>query len=73
MAKVCQLLYENTINMERFAGVNIRGFSPIKFFTGILSQCLDHQCSFNTYLTIAMYIYIYIILYILMGKLLRLT
>ena len=26
-----------TVNMERFAGPNIHGFSPMKFFTGILS------------------------------------
>ena len=25
--------------MERYAGLNIRGFSPVKFFVGILLQC----------------------------------
>ena len=33
-----------TVDMERLAGLNIRGFSPIKFFAGILSQCIGHQC-----------------------------
>ena len=34
---------------ERFAGLNIRGFSTIEVFTEILSRCLDHKClSFST-------------------------
>ena len=31
--------------MERFAGLNIRGFSPMKFFAEILTRCIGHQCS----------------------------
>ena len=34
----------NTVNRERFAGLNIRGFSPMKFFTEIILQCIGHQC-----------------------------
>ena len=30
----------NTVNVERFAGLNIRGYSPMKVFVGILSRCL---------------------------------
>ena len=33
-----------TIDMERFAGLNIRGFSFMKFFVKILSRCIGHQC-----------------------------
>ena len=40
---------ETTINVERFAGVNIRGFSPMKFFAEILSRCIGHQCLLLTY------------------------
>ena len=29
-----------TVNMERPVGLNICGFSPMKFFTGILLWCL---------------------------------
>ena len=29
-----------TVNGERFAGLNIRGFSPMKFFTEMVLQCL---------------------------------
>ena len=35
----------NTVDGERFAGLNIRGFCAIKVFTEILSCCLDHKCS----------------------------
>ena len=38
------LLVINTINRERFAGLNIHSFSLMKFFTEILSQYLDQQC-----------------------------
>ena len=31
--------------MERFAGLNIHGFSPIKVFAEILLCCLGHNCS----------------------------
>ena len=34
-----------TVGMERFAGLNIRGFNPIDLFTEILSRCLGHKCS----------------------------
>ena len=42
-------LITNTINGERFAGLNIRGFSCMKFFTEIVSQCICHQCLLFTY------------------------
>ena len=42
-----------TVNMERFPGLNICGFSSMKVFVGILSQCLSQQCVY--YLTIAKY------------------
>ena len=29
-----------TVNGERFAGLNFRGFHPMKLFTGKLSRCL---------------------------------
>ena len=31
--------------MERFDGLNIRGFSPMKFFVEILLRYIGHQCS----------------------------
>ena len=31
--------------MERFAGINICSFSPIKAFTEILSRCLGQRCT----------------------------
>ena len=48
-----QLLYElwNTVNMERFAGLNICGFGLMnsKFFMGILSWSLSHHCLLFNY------------------------
>ena len=35
----------DTVDGERFAGLNIRGFSAIKVFMEILSRCLGHKCS----------------------------
>ena len=35
-----------TVKVEKFAGLNIRGFSAIKFFTEIISRCIGHQCLF---------------------------
>ena len=32
--------FSTTVNGERFAGLNFRGFHPMKFFTGKLSWCL---------------------------------
>ena len=40
---------QHTVDVERFAGLNIRGFSSMKFFTEILSWCIGHQCSLLTY------------------------
>ena len=40
--------YFTTIDMARFAGLNIRGFSLIKLFAEILLQCIGHQCSLLT-------------------------
>ena len=52
---ICDQAYENrpcehklhqvTIDVEGFAGLNIRGFSSMKFFAEILSQYIGHQCS----------------------------
>ena len=42
-----------TVNMERFAGLNIHGFSPMKVFAAILLWCLGQQCVY--YLTIVKY------------------
>ena len=39
----CTVNSSNTINVERFAGLNIRGFSPVKFFTEIFLRCLGQQ------------------------------
>ena len=36
----------NTIDRERFARLNIRGFSIIKVFTEILSCCLGHNAHY---------------------------
>ena len=43
-----------TINGERFAGLNIHSFSPMKFFTGIL-EFVATLASSVYYLTIAKY------------------
>ena len=39
-----RLSFINTIDGERFAGLNIRGFNT-KVFTEILSHFLGHKCS----------------------------
>ena len=31
-----------TVKAERFTGLNIRGFSPTKFFVELLSRCIGH-------------------------------
>ena len=36
--------HNSTVNGERFAGLNIHGFGPIRFFTEIFLQCLGQQC-----------------------------
>ena len=33
------------VDGERFAGLNISGFSTIKVFTEIFLHCLGHKCS----------------------------
>ena len=38
-----------TVNVERFTGLNIHGFNPIKFFVGTLLQCLGQQCLLFNY------------------------
>ena len=38
------MIFIFTTNVERFAGLNIHGFHPMKFFTEILLQCLGQQC-----------------------------
>ena len=46
------LLYPRgyTVGRERFAGLNIRGFSTFEVFTKILSRCPGHKCSlFSTF------------------------
>ena len=47
--KVCFVYYCNTVDVERFTGLNIRGFSPMIFFAEILSRCIGYQCSLLTY------------------------
>ena len=42
-----------TVNVERFAGLNVHGFSPMKVFVAILLRCLGQQCVY--YLTIVKY------------------
>ena len=46
-AHLCKCMYNNlnTVDGERFAGLNIRSFSAIKVFTEILMRCLGHKCS----------------------------
>ena len=34
----------HTIDVERFTGLNICGFSSMKFFTKMLSRCIGLQC-----------------------------
>ena len=38
------MLFEATVNGERFTGLNICGFSPMKFFTRIFLRYLGQQC-----------------------------
>ena len=42
-------MYPSTVGMERFAGLNIHGFSSMKLFAEILSLCIGHQCLLLTY------------------------
>ena len=42
-AKVNMYIY--TLDMERFAGLNILGLGPIKVFAEMLSLCLGQACS----------------------------
>ena len=41
----CSSLSKFTVDGERFAGLNICGFSTIEVFTVILLRCLGHKCS----------------------------
>ena len=41
--KLTNTLCKATVDRERFAGLNIRGFSAIKVFVEILSRCLGHK------------------------------
>jgi len=36
---------ESTINGESFAGLNFRGFNPMKYFVEILSWFIGQECS----------------------------
>ena len=49
LSGIFQNVYVRIVNMEIFAGLNICGFSPIKFITGVLSQCLGQQCLLFNY------------------------
>ena len=40
-----EIILKTIIDRERFAGLNIHGFSPIEVFMEILSHCLGHKCS----------------------------
>ena len=45
------LLHRTSVDGERFAGLNIRGFSAIKVFAELFSYCLGHkQCISTHYL-----------------------
>ena len=39
----------HTVKVERFTGLNIHSSNPMKFFTGILLQCLGQRCSLSIY------------------------
>ena len=45
----------HTVNIKRFAGLNICGFSPMKIFVGI--YCCGALASNVNYLTIAKYLW----------------
>ena len=49
--ELCYAKNENitVVDMETFAGLNIRGSSPMKFFAEILLQYIGHQCLLLTY------------------------
>ena len=34
----------HTVDVERFAGLNVHGFNPTEVFTEILSYCLGQKC-----------------------------
>ena len=44
MMHIWYLPYGYTVDIKRFDGLSICGFSPMKFFAEILSRCVDHQC-----------------------------
>ena len=37
----------NTVNVERFTGLNINGFNPIEVFVEVLLRCLGQKCLFS--------------------------
>ena len=41
-------IFITTVNAKRFTGLNIHGFSPMKFFTGILFDALASSIYFLT-------------------------
>ena len=43
-------MYVFTVNRGRFTKLNIHGFSPMKFFTEILLQCLGQWCLLFNYI-----------------------
>ena len=48
---ILRTIPNNTVDGERFAGLNIRGFSAIEVFAEIISRCLGHkQCITTHYL-----------------------
>ena len=49
LSGIFQNVYVHIVNVEIFAGLNICGFSPIKFIMGVLSQCLGQQCLLFNY------------------------
>ena len=38
--------YSITVDMGRYAGLNVSGFNPIEVFTEILLHCLGQKCLF---------------------------
>ena len=36
--------YIHTVDVERFAGLNVHGFNPTEIITEVLSRCLGQKC-----------------------------
>ena len=47
--RFCISTKSTTVDGERFAGLNIRGFNAIEVFAEIFSRCLDHEQCISTH------------------------